>query len=107
MSEVIDAIGRARLLPVIRTAERALDAGAAFLASATARGPAKLFPAHAGGIAYLRSLLPLLPGARIVPTGGIKLADVGAWLQAGGFAVGIGSDLTAADDVQAALGALR
>jgi 2-dehydro-3-deoxyphosphogluconate aldolase/(4S)-4-hydroxy-2-oxoglutarate aldolase len=180
VTDVVEAIGRARLLPVIRTAgpdealdqarllagaghpvveitatipawdealralrterpdlllgagtitdphsaERALDAGAAFLvspwpvpdvrpvadragiafieggftpgelASATARGPAKLFPAHVGGLAYLRSLLSLLPGARIVPTGGIKLADVDAWLAAGAFAVGVGSDLS-------------
>jgi 2-dehydro-3-deoxyphosphogluconate aldolase/(4S)-4-hydroxy-2-oxoglutarate aldolase len=120
------------------TAERALEAGAAFLvsphpapaarevaaaagvpllegaltpgelAAALEHGPAKLFPAHLGGPAYLRSVLAVLPGAAIVPTGGIRLEDVGAWLRAGAYAVGVGSDLTAgghvAERLAAALG---
>ncbi len=69
------------------------------VAAAAARGPAKLFPAHVGGPAYLRSLLAVLPGAAIVPTGGIVLADVSQWLAAGALAVGVGSDLTAAGDI--------
>jgi len=63
------------------------------LAAATARGVAKLFPAHVGGVAYLKSLLAVLPGARIMPTGGIKLDQVAQWLAAGAFAVGVGSEL--------------
>jgi 2-dehydro-3-deoxyphosphogluconate aldolase/(4S)-4-hydroxy-2-oxoglutarate aldolase len=58
------------------------------IAQASERGVAKLFPAHLGGIQYLRSLLSVLPGARIVPTGGIGPDDVEAWLEAGAFAVG-------------------
>lgn len=69
------------------------------IAAAAAQGPAKLFPAHVGGPAYLRSLLAVLPGAAIVPTGGIALADVPLWLAAGAIAVGVGSDLTAGDDI--------
>ena len=61
------------------------------IAAASERGVAKLFPAHLGGIQYLRSLLSVLPGARIVPTGGIGPDDAEAWLEAGAFAVG-GSD---------------
>jgi 2-dehydro-3-deoxyphosphogluconate aldolase / (4S)-4-hydroxy-2-oxoglutarate aldolase len=61
--------------------------------AAADRGIAKLFPAHVGGTALLRSILALSPGARIVPTGGIGLADVPAWLDAGAYAVGIGSEL--------------
>ena len=61
------------------------------IATASERGVAKLFPAHLGGIQYLRSLLSVLPGARIVPTGGIGPDDADAWLEAGAFAVG-GSD---------------
>jgi 2-dehydro-3-deoxyphosphogluconate aldolase / (4S)-4-hydroxy-2-oxoglutarate aldolase len=67
------------------------------------RGIAKLFPANVGGIELLRSILALSPGARIVPTGGIRLADVHAWLQAGAYAVGIGSELRPHPDVAAAL----
>ena len=78
------------------------------LADAASRGPVKLFPAHLGGPAYLRSVLAVLPHARILPTGGIRLGDVGEWLAAGAVAVGVGSDLTAAGDVsQRVQGALQ
>ncbi len=66
------------------------------VAAAVGRGMAKLFPAHVGGPSYLRSLLPVLPGAVIVPTGGIGLADVPQWLAAGAPAAGVGSDLLTA-----------
>jgi 2-dehydro-3-deoxyphosphogluconate aldolase/(4S)-4-hydroxy-2-oxoglutarate aldolase len=67
------------------------------------RGIAKLFPAHVGGIDLLRSILALSPDARIVPTGGIRLADVPAWLEAGAYAVGIGSELRPDPSVAEAL----
>jgi 2-dehydro-3-deoxyphosphogluconate aldolase / (4S)-4-hydroxy-2-oxoglutarate aldolase len=66
---------------------------------AASRGIAKLFPAHVGGVRYLTSLLAVEPEARIMPTGGIPLGEVGAWLRAGAVAVGVGSDLTAPGDV--------
>lgn len=68
---------------------------------AAAHGVAKLFPAHVGGVSYLRSLLAVAPHARIMPTGGIPLASAAEWLAAGAFAVGIGSDLTAPGDIAA------
>jgi 2-dehydro-3-deoxyphosphogluconate aldolase/(4S)-4-hydroxy-2-oxoglutarate aldolase len=71
--------------------------------AATDRGIAKLFPAHVGGTELLRSILALSPGARIVPTGGIQLADVPAWLDAGAYAVGIGSELRPDPGVAGAL----
>jgi 2-dehydro-3-deoxyphosphogluconate aldolase/(4S)-4-hydroxy-2-oxoglutarate aldolase len=63
------------------------------VAGAAHRGIAKVFPAHLGGPDYLRSLLPVLPGALLVPTGGIELDDVPQWLAAGALAVGVGSGL--------------
>jgi 2-dehydro-3-deoxyphosphogluconate aldolase/(4S)-4-hydroxy-2-oxoglutarate aldolase len=63
------------------------------VAAAADAGLAKLFPAHVGGPAYLRSLLAVLPGAAVVPTGGIGLDDVPEWLDAGAVAVGVGSAL--------------
>lgn len=63
------------------------------LAAGAGRGPVKLFPAHVGGTAYLSSILAVLPGATVIPTGGIALAEVPAWLRAGAAAVGVGSDL--------------
>jgi 2-dehydro-3-deoxyphosphogluconate aldolase / (4S)-4-hydroxy-2-oxoglutarate aldolase len=68
---------------------------------AAEHGVAKLFPAHVGGVPYLRSLLAVAPQARIMPTGGIPLASAADWLAAGAFAVGIGSDLTAPGDIAA------
>src|SRR4029077_18498922 len=68
---------------------------------AAAHGVAKLFPAHVGGVSYLRSLLAVAPHARIMPTGGIPLASAADWLAAGAFAVGTGSDLTAPGDIAA------
>ena len=64
------------------------------LAAATDVGIAKLFPAHVGGPAYLRTLRAVLPDAEIVPTGGIEPGDVEDWLSAGALAVGLGSSLT-------------
>ena len=62
--------------------------------SAADGGIAKLFPAHAVGPRYLRSVLAVAPpGTRVVPTGGIALDDVQGWLDAGAYAVGIGSEL--------------
>jgi 2-dehydro-3-deoxyphosphogluconate aldolase / (4S)-4-hydroxy-2-oxoglutarate aldolase len=69
--------------------------------AASQHGVAKLFPAHVGGVQYLRSLLAVAPQARIMPTGGIPLAEAAQWLAAGAFAVGIGSDLTAPGDIAA------
>jgi 2-dehydro-3-deoxyphosphogluconate aldolase/(4S)-4-hydroxy-2-oxoglutarate aldolase len=77
------------------------------LAAGTARGVTKLFPAHVGGPNYLKSMLAVLPGARIIPTGGIPCSDVPQWLAAGAFAVGVGSDLYTGGDVDARVGALR
>lgn len=73
------------------------------LAASSAHGPAKVFPAHVGGPKYISSVLQILPGAKLVPTGGISLGQVADYLQAGAFAVGVGRDLTNADDVAAAL----
>jgi 2-dehydro-3-deoxyphosphogluconate aldolase/(4S)-4-hydroxy-2-oxoglutarate aldolase len=75
---------------------------------ASGAGVAKLFPAHAVGPPYLRSVLTVAPpGTRVVPTGGIALDDVPAWLDAGAFAVGIGSELEPGPDAAARLRELR
>jgi 2-dehydro-3-deoxyphosphogluconate aldolase/(4S)-4-hydroxy-2-oxoglutarate aldolase len=65
------------------------------IADAATRGPAKVFPAHVGGPAFIRSLRAILPDARLIPTGGITAAGAGDYLDAGALAVGIGSGLPA------------
>ncbi len=71
--------------------------------AASRRGIAKLFPAHVGGPQFLRSVLTLSPGAPIIPTGGIALADAADWLAAGALAVGVGRDLLAEPDLPTAI----
>jgi 2-dehydro-3-deoxyphosphogluconate aldolase/(4S)-4-hydroxy-2-oxoglutarate aldolase len=65
------------------------------IAAAAAFGPAKVFPAHVGGPAFIRSLRAILPAARLIPTGGISIDDVDDYLAAGALAVGIGAGLPA------------
>lgn len=65
------------------------------IAAAAAYGPAKVFPAHVGGPAYLRSLRAVLPDALLIPTGGISLTEVKDYLAVGALAVGVGSGLPA------------
>ncbi|MET9741614.1 bifunctional 4-hydroxy-2-oxoglutarate aldolase/2-dehydro-3-deoxy-phosphogluconate aldolase [Streptomyces sp. NPDC006422] len=86
--------------PVADTAGRLLVEGGltpSELRTAAGRGVAKLFPAHVGGIAYLKSVLSVLPGARIMATGGVAVDEADRWLAAGAFTVSIGSDLTRGD----------
>ena len=56
----------------------------------------KLFPAGAAGPGYLKVLLGPFPDLAVVPTGGVTIDDVPAWLAAGAIAVGLGSDLVPA-----------
>ena len=53
----------------------------------------KLFPASAVRPGYLKDLHGPLPGIRIMPTGGIGLDDITAWLTKGAAAVGMGGPL--------------
>jgi len=66
---------------------RGLDAGARVV---------KLFPAGPLGIGYLKALHGPFRGTAFLPTGGIRHDEVGAWLEAGAAAVGLGSDLVPA-----------
>jgi 2-dehydro-3-deoxyphosphogluconate aldolase/(4S)-4-hydroxy-2-oxoglutarate aldolase len=76
------------------------------VAAAAAHGPVKIFPASSVGRGHLTALRAVLPDAILVPTGGIRLAEVPAWLAAGAYAVGVGADLLS-DDLPAQLRALR
>ncbi|MFN2518149.1 MAG: bifunctional 4-hydroxy-2-oxoglutarate aldolase/2-dehydro-3-deoxy-phosphogluconate aldolase [Jatrophihabitantaceae bacterium] len=53
----------------------------------------KLFPAGALGTRYLSELRGPFAGEAFVPTGGIAVDGIGAWLLAGASAVAIGSDV--------------
>jgi 2-dehydro-3-deoxyphosphogluconate aldolase / (4S)-4-hydroxy-2-oxoglutarate aldolase len=53
----------------------------------------KLFPAPVGGPAYVRALRGPIPDVPFVPTGGVGVGDVRAYLEAGATCVGLGADL--------------
>lgn len=53
----------------------------------------KLFPAVSGGPRHLRDIAGPLPGIPLVPTGGVGIDEIGAYLAAGAVAVGLGGPL--------------
>jgi len=67
----------------------------------------KIFPAATGGPGHLRDLRAPFPDIPLIPTGGITVADVPAYLGAGAVAVGLGSALTGKLDGQEAEDVLR
>jgi len=79
-----------RGLPVAAGALTPTEAWTAVQRGASA---VKLFPASAGGPAYLRALRDPLPDIPFLAVGGVGLRDVEAYLQAGAIGVGVGSPL--------------
>lgn len=54
----------------------------------------KLFPGSAFGPSYVKAVKGPFPHVEIMPTGGVSLENVGEWIRAGVFAVGVGGELT-------------
>jgi 2-dehydro-3-deoxyphosphogluconate aldolase/(4S)-4-hydroxy-2-oxoglutarate aldolase len=80
-----------RGIPVVPGALTPTEVAAAWAAGATA---VKVFPVSAvGGPGYVKAIRAPLPEVPLVPTGGVGVDDVGAYLAAGAAAVGIGSPL--------------
>ena len=80
-----------RELPVVPGALTPTEVAAAWAAGATA---VKVFPVSAvGGPAYVKAVRAPLPEVPLMPTGGVGIDDIGAYLAAGAVAVGIGSPL--------------
>ncbi len=63
--------------------------------AATAAGARvmKLFPASCGGPAYLRALRGPFPTIALIPTGGVRIDEVQAYLDAGATVIALGSEL--------------
>jgi 2-dehydro-3-deoxyphosphogluconate aldolase/(4S)-4-hydroxy-2-oxoglutarate aldolase len=78
-------------VPVVPGGLTPTEIAAAWAAGATA---VKVFPISAvGGPAYLKAVRAPLPEVPLVPTGGVGIDDIGAYLAGGAVAVGIGSPL--------------
>ena len=83
------AVGRG--IPVVPGALTPTEVAAAWAAGATA---VKVFPVSAvGGPAYVKAVRAPLPEVPLVPTGGVGIDDIGAYLAAGAAAVGLGAPL--------------
>lgn len=54
----------------------------------------KIFPGDAFGPSFIKAIKGPLPQAPLMPTGGVDLENVGAWIKAGCVAVGVGGNLT-------------
>ncbi len=72
----------------------------------------KLFPATMLGVGYLKAIRAPLPDIRYVPTGGVTPELAREYLQAGAWAVGVGSELIDKDffhaaDVEAVLAKIQ
>ncbi|MFW5985644.1 MAG: bifunctional 2-keto-4-hydroxyglutarate aldolase/2-keto-3-deoxy-6-phosphogluconate aldolase [Halanaerobiaceae bacterium] len=55
----------------------------------------KIFPATLFGPKIVKAIKGPIPQAPLLPTGGVNLDNVKDWIEAGSFAVGVGSALTA------------
>jgi 2-dehydro-3-deoxyphosphogluconate aldolase / (4S)-4-hydroxy-2-oxoglutarate aldolase len=69
-------------------------------ASALGADLVKLFPGSLVGPDYLREVLAPLAGLELIVTGGVDPSNARAFLEAGAVAVGVGSALTSAADVE-------
>lgn len=60
----------------------------------------KVFPADVGGPKYLKAIKGPLPQIPLIPTGGVNLDTMHAFLEAGASALGVGGNLVGAKLVQ-------
>jgi 2-dehydro-3-deoxyphosphogluconate aldolase/(4S)-4-hydroxy-2-oxoglutarate aldolase len=60
----------------------------------------KVFPSTSLGPAFIKDVLGPLPHLKLMPTGGVTIENAGAWIAAGAVAVGLGSALVSAADVE-------
>lgn len=70
----------------VREAVTAMEAGADIL---------KIFPGDLFGPKIIKAIKGPIPYAKMMPTGGVDVSNVGEWIKAGAVAVGAGSSLTA------------
>jgi 2-dehydro-3-deoxyphosphogluconate aldolase/(4S)-4-hydroxy-2-oxoglutarate aldolase len=69
----------------------ALTPTEAYAAWRLGAGAVKIFPASVGGPSYIRALLGPMPALQLIPTGGVTAENATAYLQAGAFAVCLGT----------------
>ena len=88
----VEVIGMAKRLgvPVMPGAYTPTEVVAAWMAGADA---VKIFPASVGGPDYIKAIRAPLPHIPLMPTGGVDDKTAPAFIEAGAFALGAGSNL--------------
>ena len=71
-----------------------------FQAHAAGADVVKVFPASLGGPSYFKAILAPMPFLKLMPTGGVDLSTVGAFLKAGAVTLGAGAALVDSAAVQ-------
>jgi 2-dehydro-3-deoxyphosphogluconate aldolase/(4S)-4-hydroxy-2-oxoglutarate aldolase len=71
-----------------------------FQAHAAGADVVKVFPASVGGPSYFKAILAPMPFLKLMPTGGVDLSTVGAFLKAGAVMLGAGAALVDSAAVQ-------
>ena len=71
-----------------------------FQAHAAGADVVKVFPASVGGPSYFKAILAPMPFLKLMPTGGVDLSTVGAFLKAGAVTLGAGAALVDGAAVQ-------
>ena len=61
----------------------------------------KVFPASLGGLDYIKAVRAPLPNIPLVPTGGVDLNNLAAFVAAGVSAIGVGGNLAGKDLIKA------
>ena len=54
----------------------------------------KIFPASVGGPDFFKAVKAVFPDIKVMPTGGVNLETIPAFVKAGAWALGTGSNLT-------------
>lgn len=102
---LVSPIFRPELVPLAHAADRPVMLGAFTPTEAQSAYEAgadfvKVFPADTLGASYVKALRGPLPHLRLVPTGGVDLTTIAAFVKAGCPAVGVGSSLVSSTLLQ-------
>jgi len=90
VSPAVAQVATARGLALVGGALSPTEAHSTWSSGAAA---VKVFPAQTVGPAYLRHLAGPFPDMRFLPSGGVRMQDIAAWIGAGALAVGLGGPL--------------
>jgi 2-dehydro-3-deoxyphosphogluconate aldolase/(4S)-4-hydroxy-2-oxoglutarate aldolase len=95
---VVSPIFKQEIIDAAKAADRAVSVGAytpteIFAAWEGGSDIVKVFPGDTLGPAYIKGVRAPMPFLKLMPTGGVSLANVPEWLKAGVVAMGIGSAL--------------